>query len=180
VVFGGCDANIHALAAADGKMLREIDAGSYIAGSCAVSGGFAYAGHYGNEVVCADLGKGKIVWTFTGSDQPFFSTPAVTATQVLIGGRDRKFYCLERASGKLVWAFPTQGDVDSSPVVCGGRVVFGSSDGRLYLVDLATGKPAWSYEIGNELTASPAVAAGFIVIGSADGSVYAFGPKKNP
>jgi len=180
VVFGGCDAMIHAVAVADGNPLKEIPAGAYIAGSCAVKGKFAYAGHYDNEVVCADLDAGKLVWTFKGSTQPFFSTPALTETRVLIGGRDHKLYCLERETGKLVWAFATQGVVDSSPAVCGDRVVCGSSDGRLYLVDLAEGKARWSYEIGKALTASPAVAAGAGVIGSEDGSVYAFETAAKP
>ena len=174
VVFGGCDAKIHALAVADGRLLREVEAGAYIAGSCAVKGKFAYAGHYGNQGVCADFVEGKLAWIFKGSEEPFFSTPALTETRVLIGGRDRKLYCLDRASGNLVWTFPTQGMVDGSPVVYGERVIFGSNDGRLYLVQLADGKPLWSYDIGKPLTASPAVVAGLVVIGSEDGSVYVF------
>ena len=180
VVFGGCDARIHALAVTDGKPLKEIEAGAYIAGSCAVKGRFAYAGHYENQVVCADLEAGKLLWRFKESKQPFFSTPAVTETRVLIGGRDRKLYCLDRETGRLVWAFATQGVVDSSPAVCGDRVVIGSSDGRLYLVDFAEGKLCWSYEIGKALTSSPAVAAGVVVIGSEDGSVYAFEMTTKP
>ena len=178
IVFGGCDAYIHALAVADSKLLQEIGAGAYVAGSCAVVGDFAYAGHYGNQVICANLADGKIVWTFTDSTQPFFSTPAVTEKEVVIGGRDHKLYCLERSSGKSLWVFPTHGKVDSSPVVCGDSVVFGSSDGSLYRVDLKTGKKLWSYEIGKEIKSSPAITAGFIVIGADDGCLYAFGPKK--
>ena len=85
-----------------------------------------------------------------------------------------------RATGKPLWTFATQGEVDSSPVVVGDKVVFGSGDGRLYLVRVATGKKLWSYDLGKELTASPAVAEGLVVIGCEDGVVYAFGPKLKP
>ena len=174
VVFGGCDAKIHAVGIADGKLLKEVDATAYIAGSCAVQGKFAYAGHYGNQVIAVDLEQGKTIWTYEDSEDAYFSTPAITDSRVLIGGRDKKLHCLDRATGKSVWAFSTQGSVDSSPVVCGNRVVFGSDDGRLYVVNLNDGKECWSYEIGKPLASSPAIVDGVVVIGADDGCVYAF------
>jgi outer membrane protein assembly factor BamB len=176
VVFGGCDAKIHALAIGDGKLLKELEVGAYIAGSCAVGGKNAYAGHYGNQVVCANLEEGKLTWTSHDSEEAYFSTPALTDTRVLIGGRDRKLHCLDRATGRSVWTFQTQGFVDSSPVVWGDRVLVGSDDGHLYVISLVEGKECWSYEIGKPISASPAVADGMVVIGSEDGSVYGFGP----
>jgi len=84
---------------------------------------------------------------------------------------------VKRDSGQDVWAFATQGKVDSSPVVVGDKVVVGSDDGRLYVVSLKNGEKLWSYEIGKPVGSSPAVADGKIVIGSDDGSVYCFGGK---
>jgi outer membrane protein assembly factor BamB len=86
--------------------------------------------------------------------------------------------CLDRATGKEIWNFPTRGKVDSSPVICGDSVVVASDDGRLYLLALDTGKQRWSYEIGESIPASPAVADGRIVIGSEDGKIYCFGEKR--
>ena len=176
IIFGGCDAVLHAVGA-DGKKLGETDAGAYIAGSVAASGDCAYFGHYGEEVLCVDFVAGKIIWRYKNREFPYFSSPAVGEKFVLIGGRDKRLHCLDRTTGKEVWEFITQGKVDSSPVICGDKVVVGSDDGRLYVVNLASGKEIWSYEIGKALTASPAVANGIIVIGSEDGSVYAFGKK---
>ena len=178
IVFGGCDAMLHVLDAVKGTELGAVEAGAYMAGSAAISGARAYGGQYGEEVLCVDLAAMKNVWTCRQPDSPFFSSPAVTDTRVVIGGRDKQLHCLDRATGKVLWLFPTQGDVDSSPVVCGDKVVVGSQDGRLYMVALATGKQVWSYEIGKPLTASPSVAGGLVVIGSEDGAVYAFGPPK--
>ena len=98
---------------------------------------------------------------------------------MIIGGRNKRVYCFDRATGKVCWTSATEGDVDSSPAVCGDKVVFGSQDGKLQIVRLDTGKPVWSYETGKELAASPAVADGLVVIGSEDGNVYAFGAKKD-
>lgn len=178
IVFGGCDGLLHAINADTGKELGAVEAGAYIPGSPAVDAGRAYAAHYGGEVLCVDLASSKVVWRVKQRESPFFSSPAVTDKLVIIGGRDKRLHCLDRATGETRWKFATEGDVDSSPVVCGDKVVFGSNDGKLRMVRLDTGKPVWSYEIGKDLTASPAIAAGLVVIGSEDGNVYAFGAKK--
>ena len=66
------------------------------------------------------------------------------ATHVIIGARDNKMYCLNRADGKKLWEFVAGDNCDSPPVICGDKVVFGSDDGKLYLVRLADGKELWS------------------------------------
>ena len=175
IVFGGCDGFLHVVSAADGKELAKIDARAYIAGSVVLKEKFAYVGHYGNEVICVDLEAETVDWQFKERGFPYFSSPAVTDRHVIIGGRDKRVHCLERATGKQLWEFQTGGKVDSSPVVCGDKIAFGSDDGRLYVVSMENGKELWSYEIGKPLTASPAVANGMIIIGSEDGAVYAFG-----
>jgi len=177
-VFGGCDAILHVLNLADGTKVKEIEAGAYIAASAALEGNRAYFGHYENEFLCVDLLKEKNVWTFKDRAFPFFASPAVIGDKVIIGGRDKRVRALNRADGKELWSFPTQGKVDSSPVVVDGKVVVGSEDGRLYMLLLKDGKELWNYEIGQGLTSSPAVASGKVVIGSEDGSVYCFGVKK--
>ena len=174
IVFGGCDALVHVVSTA-GQSVREIQAGSYIPGSVATAGGRAYVGHFGNQVLCLDLGDGSVVWRFAVKEGQFFSTPAVDADHVVIGCRDKAVYCLSRKDGTQQWAFRARGSVDSSPVICRDKVVFGSDDGRFYVASLADGRELWSYDIGGPISSSPAVSNGIVVIGGEDGSVYAFG-----
>jgi outer membrane protein assembly factor BamB len=185
VIVGGCDGMLYVLRLADGKPDPSIEVGEYIAGSAAVGERHAYLGHYGNAVVCADLGARKIAWTYQDRRRfPFFSSPAVTADRVVIGGRDRAVHCINRRDGKGVWTFRTRGKVDSSPVVCGDRVVVGSEDGRLYLLRLQDGRQLWSYQIGKPVMSSPAVVRapgrtdGMVIVGADDGYVYAFGAAR--
>ncbi|MBN1361436.1 MAG: PQQ-binding-like beta-propeller repeat protein [Sedimentisphaerales bacterium] len=173
--FGGCDAFIHVISVADGTKLTEIDGGSYIAASGAFAEGQVYIGNYDNVFIRADATKGEIVWRYTESDAPFFSSPAVTDDLVIVGGRDALVHALRRDNGDRVWTFKTLGEVDSSPAVCGDKVIVGSSDGRLYMLRLADGTEVWSYEIGQPIISSPAVAQGTVVVGCDDGYVYAFG-----
>ena len=176
VVFGSCDAKLHILSAIDGKLVRQIDCGAYIAGSAALANGLAFAGNYEDTFICADINTGNIVWRYQNEGDPFYSSPAVGEKRVVVGGRDKRLYCFNRKDGKLLWTFATKGGIDSSPVICDGKVIIGSDDGRLYMVTLSEGKQIWSYEIGQAITASPAVAGGMVIVGSEDGNLYAFGP----
>lgn len=175
-IFGGCDALVHVVGLADGKSIREVEAGAPIAATAALSGGRAYVGHYENEFLCVDLAKGSVVWRYRDRAFPFMSSPAVTADKVLVGSRDKRLHCIDRETGNGRWTFQTRGKVESSPVVAGDKVVFGSDDGRVYMVSLADGRELWSYEIGKPVQSSPAVVDGHMVIGADDGVVYCFGP----
>jgi outer membrane protein assembly factor BamB len=177
-VFGGCDAMIHVVSLINGSKVTEIDSGSYIAASAAFADPEVYVGNYDNIFLRADIDTGKVVWKYTQSDAPFFSSPAVGENVVVFGGRDQRVHCVNRSDGTPVWTFQTRGEVDSSPVICGDKVVVGSEDGRLYMIRLSDGGAVWSYETGQPITSSPAVARGMVVVGCDDGYVYAFGIER--
>jgi outer membrane protein assembly factor BamB len=176
-VFGGCDAVLRVVSLADGKELKAIDAGAYVAASPALADGRAYVGNYEGRFLCADVNTGEILWTFEKENVAFYSSPAVSGSAVVVGARDQRLHCLDRASGAERWALRMRGDVDSSPAVCGDKVVVGSNGGWVVVVRMSDGVAVWSFEIGEAVTSSPAVAGGRIVVGSEDGAVYAFGAK---
>ncbi|MEO8353871.1 MAG: PQQ-binding-like beta-propeller repeat protein [Chthoniobacteraceae bacterium] len=175
IAFGGCDSYIHVLRVADGTEVHQIESDAYIASSVASADGLGYVGNYGNLVIAFNPKTGEILWKYRDRNFPYFSSAAVTDDRVIIGGRDKRLHCIDRAKGEGVWKFQTRGEVESSPVVCGDAVVVGSADGRLYCVGLPDGKERWNYEIGAAVTASPAAADGMIVVGAEDGTIYAFG-----
>jgi glucose dehydrogenase len=106
ILFGGCDSFIHVLQLADGKELRQIDAEAYIASSVAVFDGIAYVGNYGNIVLAIDPIAGETKWKYRERNFPYFSSAAVTAQHVIIGGRDKRLHAIDRATGKALWHFP--------------------------------------------------------------------------
>jgi outer membrane protein assembly factor BamB len=124
-----------------------------------------------------DLLERKILWQY-GDDiggAPFFSSAAIGTDRVVIGSQDGRLHCVDKKTGKKIWAFSTGGQVDSSPVIIGDKIIFGSADGFLYMLRLTDGKEIWSFEIGESIISSPAVADGIVVIGADDGRIYAFG-----
>jgi|GEM_PF-197734 len=175
-LFGGCDAALHLVDLETGERTAKIELGEgcQVAGSVALMGDRAYFGHYGNEFLRVDLDGGEIEWRYAGKRQGFCSSPAIDASHVVFGGRDRHLHCAARADGTPLWKFRTKRKIDSSPVICRDKVVFGSGDGRLYMLSMNDGALVWSYDIGKPIYSSPAVVDGRIVIGAGDKRVYAF------
>ena len=67
----------------------------------------------------------QTLWNYT-TGSFIVSSPAVVDGKVYIGSYDRKFYCLDAATGAHIWNFTTGGIVGSSPAVVDGRVYVGS------------------------------------------------------
>ncbi len=175
-LIGGCDEYVHSVRLADGGGANLIAAGSYVAASPAVRDGHAYVGHYNGEVLGIDLAAGEVRWRFVAEGNPaFFASLATTSTRVLAGGRHGILHCLARDTGKEIWQFQAQGDIDSSPVVARDRVLFGSRDGRITMLRFTDGERLWSYLVGSALTAGVAVVDGWLIAGATDGVIYAFG-----
>lgn len=174
VVFGGCDSVLYVVNLENGTLIRSVEVEAPIAASVSVGDGVGYVGNMDRAVMAFDLKTGEVVWNYRNKSFPYFSSPALTEKQVLIGGRDKGLHCIKRISGKLEWRFAARGRIDSSPVIAEDKVVFGSMDGKLYVVSLLDGKEISSYEVGEAISSTPALAGGRIFVGCEDGKVYAF------
>lgn len=173
LVFGGCDAQLHVINLKDGTRVHTIETEAYIPASIGTFGTMAFCGNYANQVVAFDVPGGKVAWTYTDRNLPFFSSPAVNDKLVLIGSRDKHLHAIDRKTGQNAWKFRTDGRVEGSPIVFEDGVVFGSTDGRLYAASLEAGNELWQIDIGESLTASPAFGEQQIVIGGEKGTVFA-------
>jgi outer membrane protein assembly factor BamB len=177
VYISGCDETFRAIDAGSGKQVYELPLGAYAGASAAVRDAGAYVGTFGNEVLGIDLVRRATRWTYRHKTRsfPFYSSAALSADRVVLGGRDKLVHCLNSSTGKAAWTFLTKARVESSPVMVGNRVFVGSNDGVLYELDLASGRKTWEFTAGAPLSASPAAAQGALVIGSQDGVLYCFG-----
>jgi outer membrane protein assembly factor BamB len=130
-------------------------------------------------VLCIDLTKQKIEWTFEAEKrrQPFYASAAVTDEFVVVGSRDKRIYAIDRKKGTLVWDWATDGRVDSSPVIAGGRIFAGSLDKTFYVLDLKKGTKLQEFELDSGILGSPAIAGGCVLVGTEKGTLYCFGKK---
>ena len=182
VLAAGCDEFLHVLRIADGKPERQVLMESVSGVSAAIAGDEVFIGTYGNQVRCINWKNGTTKWVFEPEQRkfPFLSSAAVTSRAIILGGRDKRVWALDRKTGEVLWRYAAKGRIDSSPVVVGNRVFVGSSDGNLYGLDLRTGRELERFELGAPITASPAVGQGCLVIGNQDGVLYCFESDGTP
>jgi outer membrane protein assembly factor BamB len=174
--IAGCDEMFRGIRISDSKEMFSLSSDAYTGASPALRGNAAYYGTFNNEVLMVDLLQHKVVWRYQHPQRqfPFYSSAAVTANRIVVGGRDKLVHGLDQ-NGKAAWTFATRARVESSPAIADGRVFVGSNDGRFYVLNLMTGAKEWEFNAGAPLSASPAIAKGRIVIGSQDGRLYCFG-----
>lgn len=179
VVISGCDGYLRLINIADGVEQQRIGLGDYVAASPAILNNRAYAGTFGNQVLCAGLENSEILWQYEHPERhfPFYASAAVTADIMVIGGRDKMVHALNPQTGQPLWTYPAKSRVDSSPVIVGERVFLGTVGGELVALNINSGEKVWEFVIGAAIIASPSVVTGKLVIGADDGRIYCFGEK---
>lgn len=175
VVSSGCDGYLRILSPT-GEVAKELQIGSYVAGSPAIDGDRVFVGNFDNEVLSVDMAKGEVAWRYSHPERdfPFYSSPAVHDELVVIGGRDKMVHALGEATGEMKWTHRMRARVEASPVVTGDRVIVADTSGLLQILSLADGSVIWEFEAPDGFGGSPAVSGGYLVIAALDGVVYAF------
>src|ERR1041384_2912615 len=132
--IAGCDEMFRAIRVSDGKEMFSVSSGAYTGASPALRANSAFYGTFDNEVLSVSLTEHKVTWRYQHPQRkfPYYSSAAVTANRVVVGGRDKLVHGLSLA-GKAVWTFTTRARVESSPAIADGRVFVGSNDGRFYV-----------------------------------------------
>jgi outer membrane protein assembly factor BamB len=179
-VFGGCDGMLHVVDLSNGRGISTMEVSSYIAGSVALENNRAYIGDYDGKVTCMDFSHKTIVWQFKNPDKeiPIIAAPSVYKSRVMIGCRDRFFYCFDKLTGQLLWKRNTGSPVDASSVADTKNVLVSNMRGDLLLLSQADGSVLWTYELGSPIQGGAGVCPAGIVVGAKDGSIYFLGPLK--
>lgn len=177
----GCDSILHVVDAKTGKDLGTIDLGGQAGATAAVLGDFAYVGTMSNQVVAINWKDKSKTWEFEAPkrQQPFYSSAAIANGIVVSCSRDKKVYALDAKTGKELWNFATEGQVDASPVIVGERVYIGclSNEGEFYVLDLKTGKKLQQIDLDSAVTGSAAVGPDCLIVATEKGTVYCLGAK---
>ena len=124
VIVTGCDGYARLLDISYGHERMRIEMGTYVGASAAIRNQRLYVGTFDNQILCADLVTGDIVWRYERSARafPFFASAAVTEDWVIVVGRDRLVHALDPETGDPRWTFAEGARVDESPVLFGERV----------------------------------------------------------
>ena len=88
--IAGCDEMFRGIRVADGKEMFSVSSEAYTGASPALRGDSAFYGTFNNEVLMVNLTEHKVAWRYQHPQRrfPFYSSVAVTANRVVVGGRD--------------------------------------------------------------------------------------------
>jgi outer membrane protein assembly factor BamB len=139
-IYAGSDAGIVAAFDPRGVERWRATVGGFVRGGLTVGrAGAVFAGTYGPgpRIVALEVATGVERWSFRvqGTGAPEFGIHGApledAGGHLFFGAQDDRVYALD-PSGKQLWVFPTQGDVDAPVALGPGGVLYvGSDDGRL-------------------------------------------------
>jgi eukaryotic-like serine/threonine-protein kinase len=133
----------------------------------------------------------SLLWTYK-TKGPVKSSAAIAEGKAFIGSDDKQVHCIDLKTGKSIWTFTTQGEIESSPLVLdllpkdaakqnGGSIVYvGSSDGHLYALGAEDGKLLWKFQTEDKILGGPNWVTApdgkskWILAGSYDYRLYCF------
>ncbi len=163
VYCGSFDGKLYALDAKTGLEIWSYQSGIDnklhlmigIQSSPSVINGVVYFGSRDAYVYAVEAISGKLKWKqkFGGSWMP--SSPAVTKDRLYIGSSDaKKYFSLDKETGKVIDSINTQSYTFSSPAISGNTVYLGVFNGFLQAIDKNSGNSKWVYKTDASKTAS--------------------------
>jgi len=127
-------------------------------------------------VVAWDARTGRELWRYR--TQPVESSPLLHGNRLFFGSWDHGVHAISAKTGKRIWRFQANNQVNTSAAWWKGRIFIGDDSGTLYALSAKTGKLLWSSGAGTEFWyATPTVAYGRVYIGNTDGTMYVYGAK---
>lgn len=140
-----------------------------------------YIASWDGNLYALRASDGSLVWSFAFKPHPGASYPAVSSAAVEdVDGRRLVFvgggmtmYCLDAATGELVWEFDAgtgcttcdssveRNEIESSPAIYDGLVLFGmdvndgAGKGGFYGVDARTGYMRWFFDLASGASCRP-------------------------
>jgi outer membrane protein assembly factor BamB len=183
---GGC--KFFCLDAATGQKVWEFATGSHLESTPAVADGTVFFGAGDDGVYALEAATGRRLWQRPG----FHCDSALVVSSGRVyggGGISRQtptpaLFCLDAATGNVVWTRQLQQSCWGAPTLVGNRVYYGCGNGKVtesdknpagavMCLDTADGRLVWECPAGDAVLTRPAVDGRHVYFGSRDGHCYA-------
>jgi outer membrane protein assembly factor BamB len=132
-------------------------------------------------VVAWDADTGRERWRFRSA--PIESSPLLRGRRLYVGSWDHNVYALNARTGRKLWSFQADDEVNTSAAYWRRMVYIASDGGTLYALSARTGRLRWSAQSNSSFGsreffyATPTVAYGRVYIGNTDGTMYVYGAR---
>jgi outer membrane protein assembly factor BamB len=128
-----------------------------------------------------DPKTGKERWRYRGA--PIESSPLLTRGRLYFGSWDHRVHAIDARTGRRLWSFHADDEVNTSAAYWRGTVYIASDGGTLYALGALTGRLRWKAGSNSKFGsreffyATPTLANGRVFIGNTDGTMYAYGAR---
>jgi len=164
IAVGTVDGKILGFDTRTGKRLWEVVAGTPVLADGIVENDQLFIGGGSSAFYKIDMKSGKVIWKFEGIAGLIQGQPALSGKQVVFGAWDRHLYCLDKATGELLWKWNngkphllySPGNI--VPAVANGKVFLVAPDRCMTALDLVSGKQIWrdcSHQVRESMGISP-------------------------
>jgi outer membrane protein assembly factor BamB len=132
-------------------------------------------------VVAWDADTGRERWRYKTA--PVESSPLLRGKRLYFGAWDHGVHAINAKTGRRIWRFPADNEMNTSAAYWNGRIFIASDSGTLYALSAKSGKELWHNQSQSRFGtreffyATPTVAYGRVYIGNTDGTMYVFGAK---
>jgi len=163
-----------------GQKLWKVAVESLIEAAPTYADGVVYVGDTAGTVhaVDAETGSPKAGWPFHATDA-VWASPLVVDGRVYVASMDHHLYCLDAASGQVLWDREVGGAMAAQPILEDGILYVGAFDGKMYALNADTGEPVEGFEFkaGNWIWSEALMADGKLYVTALDGKLYALEPS---
>jgi outer membrane protein assembly factor BamB len=175
-IVGSADGSVHAFRIRDGKRAWTFATGGPVYASATVAKGVCAIASGDGIVYGLRASSGEEAWryAFPEGDTAFSQSPAATdGERAFVGAWDKHLYCLDIASGRMLWRQLCTGSTFAfspaigGPAVSDGVVYVPANGNELYAFRCESGEPVWkATSPGDKFGySSPCVSEGSIYIG---------------
>jgi outer membrane protein assembly factor BamB len=169
--LGDLDGTLYALDLTTGQTRWRQKTESFgFSASPALTTGSVYLGDFDGKFFAFDL-QGNVRWEFAAGAE-ISSSANFHRDRVLFGSQDATLYCLQAASGALVWKHQIQDQIRCSPTIVEDRAFVAGCDGQLHIIDLESGGSVAAVDIQAPTGVTPAVRGDYVYFGTYGGLVF--------
>jgi len=177
VFVGSGDRNIYAIDAGSGRARWAFDTGAPVEAPVLFMNDTIYCGTANGAFFALCASNGTRRWQFDAGSKIAgaangFSMGATN--YVMVGSFNNTLYCLEAATGRLVWTNISRSYINGSPAIDQTRALYGSCDAYVRIVRPSDGATLHAYNAGTYIPGSPVIDGDHALIATYGGALIRY------